>query len=302
MKRRTAPLSVQPAEGLDEYHDFSKPEDLQRYRDCLAIPPLKDGKLPSSIHIGWREVNGVRVADIRCDGADPGKVIFHIHGGAWNGGVPCTGQRAFIEIADELRLNIVSVEYRLAPEHPYPAGLEDCVSAYLGLLEEGLDPDNIVLMGESAGGNLCLALMLWLKDHGKPLPGGSVLISPGTDFTVLEEKKRAALEHPEDLKLSEDYETYRMYVGDADVRDPYISPIFGDFSGTSPVLVQYGSTEFFAEDGEKIVHRLMADKVDVTAHCWEYMPHVFVLMQDLIPEAVPAKQEIESFMKRILDC
>ena len=300
MIRRNAPVDLQPAPGLEEYHDFNKPEDLEKYRSCLAAGTLKDGKLPDDVSVRWITLNGVRAAEIRISGAPEEKLIFHIHGGAWNGGVPCTEQRAFIEIQQKVRTNIISVEYGLAPEHPYPEGLNDCITAYLAVLDRGYQPENICIMGESAGGNLCLALGLYLKEHNFPLPGSVALISPCVKMNPPTELKRIADEHPDDLKLLENYETYRMYILDHDCKDPYISPCYGDFHGFPPVLVQFGGSEFLYEDGVLITRRLMEDGVDVRAHCWEYMPHVFLFLCDLIPEAALAQDELADFIQNTI--
>lgn len=299
MKRRTKPVSLQPAEGLGEYHDFTKPEVLARYRAALAASTLKDGTLPEGITETWETVNGVRLARLTVQGANHKDLIFHIHGGAWNGGVPCTGQRAFVELIHEAKVDLVSVEYGLAPECPFPKGLLDCAAAYQGILDQGYEPERIQFMGESAGGNLCLALGLYCKDHGIPLPGGMMLLSPSTLDYNFQTMEALLQEHPEDLKLSEDIETHRMYIRDADPKNPYVAPIYGDFSGFPPVLIQFGGSEFLYRDGVELTYKLMQAGVDVQSHCWEYMPHVFTLMLDLLPEAEQGKRELLAYLTRV---
>ena len=299
--RRTEALDIQPAPGLEEYHDFSRPEDLKKYRDALAAPTLSGGRLPDDISVVWKELGGVRTAYMTKAGAPSDRVLFHIHGGAWNGGVPCTGQRVFVEIMQEADINIVSVEYRLAPEHPYPAGLEDCIAAYLALLDTGIKSENIILIGESAGGNLCAALTLYLKDNGKPLPAANILLSPGAKMQDIAALEKALERDPGDLKLSETIETYRMYIGGADPRHPYLSPVYGDFRGFPPTLIQFGGTEFLQQECAELTWAMMKAGVDVLSHCWEFMPHVFVMMQDVIPEAAPAKKELVDYIRSIFD-
>ena len=279
MKRRTEPLDMSPV----EFRDSTQPGGLEHNRRMIAESNLPDGKLPEGISIEWEVSGGVRTAHMIKDGSHKGKAVFHIHGGAWTMGVPCTGQRAFVELMDEVNVDIYSVDYRLAPEHPYPAALEDCVSVYKSLLEKGYSSDNIVAVGESAGGNLCLAMTLYLKDNGLPLPGGLVLISPVAEVRSPPQGEAA------------------MYVGSADCGHPYISPVNGDFHGFPPVLLQFGGSEFLKRDGAELCFKLMRAGVDTLAHAWEFMPHVFVLMQGAVPEAEPARREIEGFVKRILE-
>ena len=301
MKRRTSPVTIQPAPGLDAYHDFSKPEVLAEYRRCLAESTLEGGRLPENVHVQWISLNGVRAAEIQIKNAAEGKLIFHIHGGAWNGGVPCTGQRAFIELQQDTGYNIISVEYGLAPEHPFPDGLLDCVKAYEAVLAQGYKPENIVFLGESAGGNLCLTTALYARDHGLPLPGGLALVSPAACPVDINGMKRRLAEHPDDLKLSEDIVTHEMYDTKIDETNPYIYPILGDFKGFPPVLVQFGGSEFLVRDGVELTCKLMEAGVDVRSHSWEYMPHVFVLMSGILPEAEAARRELADFMQSVLD-
>lgn len=301
MIRRDGPVELQPAEGLGEYKDFSKPEVLAGYRAALAESTLPDGKLPENVTVEWVKYHDVRCAKILIDGAREGKLIFQIHGGAWNGGVPCTGQRSFIELQQDVKVNIVSVDYGLAPEHPYPDGLNDCIAAYEGVLEEGYQAEDIVFLGESAGGNLCLCVPLAARDRGLPLPGGIALVSPAAlprDFAAMEAQIAA---EPQNLPLKEDYDTYNMYNPKHDMTDPYIYPILGDFKGFPPVLNQFGGAEFLTQDGIAITQKLMQDGVDVKAHMWENMPHVFVLMNEIQPESTNAKKELADFINYILD-
>ena len=279
MKRRNKPLELSSAAFLS----YDEENALERNREMIARSNLKDGKLPENVCVEWDSIGGVRAAHMIRQSSPEGKLMLHIHGGGWISGVPCTGQRAFAEIVDETCVDLYSVDYRLAPEHPYPAALEDCIAVYTGLLAMGYKSDNIVLIGESAGGNLCLSLGLYLKDNGIPLPGGMALISPA-----------GLLREPLQGEAA-------MYVGNADCTDPYISPQNGDFRGFPPVLLQFGGSEFLKRDGAELTYRLMRAGVDTLAHAWEFMPHVFVLMQDEIPEAGPAKREIAEFVKRILE-
>jgi acetyl esterase/lipase len=242
MLRRDGPVILQPAQGLERYHDFTDPASLAEYREILAGSNLRQGKLPENVALEWLDLDGVRAAKLTTDGGDHTKLLLHIHGGGFVGGAPCTGQQAMVDILEQTGADLVSLDYGLAPEHPFPEGLEDCVRAYRALLTR-YEPENIVLIGESAGGTYCLTVSMYLRDHGAAIPGALVLLSPLLEIPDVKGLRRAYEEHPGDLKELEFIQMYEVYVGDHDTRDPLISPGFGDFTGLPPMLIQCGGSE-----------------------------------------------------------
>ena len=163
-----------------------------------------------------------------------GKAILYTHGGAYVSGSPSTHEPLIARLAQSTKIPVMAYEYRLAPEHPYPAALEDALAAFDYLLEKGYAESDIALCGDSAGGGLTLALALKLRDLGRPLPGALVLISPWTDLT--ESGGTHYTKSGDDPLLSSEglRETALLYAGDEDLHNPYISPLYGDFTGLPP--------------------------------------------------------------------
>lgn len=226
------------------------------------------------------------------------RVILYLHGGGfilgWNGFY----YRLLFTLSRVSSARTLGIEYRLAPEHPFPAAVEDCVAAYRWLLEQGFAPERIVIAGDSAGGNLTLATLLALRQQGEPLPAAAVCISPATDFTAsgASRKTRAALDPILSLPFTESVRRY--YAGDADLRDPLLSPLFGDLHGLPPILIHVGDHEILLSDAEMFTERARAAGVDMTLHIWPHMWHVFHLFTTALPEARLAFTEIGAFVRQ----
>lgn len=300
MKRRTGPVELSTSDFLDQPHDFfHDPQALKDYRAALAAPDLKNGTLPEEIGVEWKNLRGVKTAFLRFRGAPKGKLLFHIHGGGWCGGVPCTGLQGMISLQQRLGVDMTSLEYGLAPEHPFPDGLDDCIRAYQGVLDLGYDPENIVLTGESAGGYYCLALTQWLKDHGLPLPAGLCLVSPGVEMADLSALKAAYEADPNDPMVGQMYAFNKWYIGSTPADAPYLSPINGSFDKFPPVLIQSGGCDFLRDDCARLAEKMGRSGVDVRYHSWEYLPHVFFLLD--IPEAERGRKELAEFVAELLE-
>jgi acetyl esterase/lipase len=305
MIKRDAPVILQPAEGLDGYHDFLDPESLADYRRILAASNLRGSALPENVTEEWIDLGGVRAVKLTAKGGDHSKLLLHIHGGGFVGGVPCNGQQAMIDIMVEANIDLISLDYGLAPEHPFPEGLLDCAKAYLAILELGYKPEGIALIGESAGGTYCLTLAMYLRDKGYPLPGGLVLLSPNLYLPDVKALRKAYDASPGNLKELEFLQMYEVYLGDHDYTDPLVSPKYGDFAGLPPMLIQCGSSEQMSPTLDLTDHGLQCAalaaraNVDVTLHVWQYMFHVFCLNVDLIPEAKLAIDEIAGYLRKV---
>jgi acetyl esterase/lipase len=192
------------------------------------------------------------------------------------------------------------IDYRLAPEHPFPAALEDAVSYYCWLLAEGADPRQIAVIGDSAGGGLALALLLKLRDSGLPLPAAAVVLSPWTDLALTGASltlnaKFDALVHAEDVpKFAADY------LAGADPRHPYASPLYGDPTGLPPTLIQVGSEEVLRDDAVRMAEIMQRAHCQAELQIWPRMPHVWHLFAPILPEAREAIVEIGKFVQRTL--
>jgi acetyl esterase/lipase len=223
-------------------------------------------------------------------------VILYFHGGVYVIGYAAATVPLVGDLARRTGARAITLEYRLAPEHPYPAAVEDARAAYVGLLTQGIAPAQIALAGESAGAGLAVALLLALRDAGVPLPSSAYLMSPYVDLTLsgetLDEKRDV------DPLLTPDGLAARVpdYVGEADASDPLISPIFGDLSELPPLLIQVGSHEVLLSDALRLAARAAIFDVPVTLEVTPGVPHVFQAYAGLLDEAGAALDRASDFL------
>ncbi len=231
-----------------------------------------------------------------------GRVILQLHGGGYIGAMR-NKYRSFAGLYNELGrgINVFTPDYRVAPEHPYPAALEDAFSAYQWLLDAGCQPSRIVIAGDSAGGGLALALCLYLKDHGIELPEGLILMSPWTDLTAGGESYETNYTLDPLFGNTRDSMIYNLdYIGDEDPSNPYISPLFGSFEGFPPMLIQVGSIEMLLSDSTSLAQKAKEAGVKVRLSIYEEMFHVFQMGELMLPESKTAWEEVGKFL-RVLD-
>jgi monoterpene epsilon-lactone hydrolase len=258
-------------------------------------------KIPEGIEVLPVTVANLPAEWIQPSGTQDGPVIFYIHGGAFVSG-SCLDHRMHVaKFVKGTGIRALLFEYRLAPEYPYPAALEDSVAAYRWLLAEGVSPSQIVIAGESAGGGLCLALLLALRDQGFPLPAAAVALSPLTDFKFTGEshrtKAKVCLSFPGMNTVCGKY-----YVGDNDPGLPWISPLYGDLHGLPPLLIYTGDDETLRDDSTRFAQKAKAAGVEVTLKIETGMVHCYPLLPSFIPEARQALAEICTFIKTRLSC
>ena len=230
------------------------------------------------------------------------RVILQLHGGGYIGAMR-NKYRSFAGLYNEIGggINVFTPDYRVAPENPYPAALEDALDAWQWLLQSGCQPGKIVIAGDSAGGGLALALCLYLKDHGMELPEGLILMSPWTDLTASGEsyEKNYTLD-PLFGNTKESMIYNRDYVGDEDPANPKISPLFGDYDGFPPMLIQVGSIEMLLSDSTELAKKAKESGVKVRLSIYEGMFHVFQMGELMIQESKKAWEEAGKFL-RVLD-
>jgi acetyl esterase/lipase len=296
--QRSRAVSQQQREALDELLR-NGPLDLggdvteQRliFEEMMgAMPGLADVAV-SPGHLG-----GIPVVNIDVDGADPEQVILYFHGGAYAIGTAASSVGLASDLARHARARLVSVDYRLAPEHPYPAALEDALTVYRGLLASGLSPSAVAIAGESAGAGLVAATLVALKRAGVPQPSGAVMMSPWVDLTLSGDSisEKAAL----DPALTPDGLKRRAsdYVGTADPADGLLSPVFADLTGLPPLLVQVGSHEILLDDATRFAARAAAADVAVTLQVTPQVPHVFQAFASALDEAGAALTQAGDFL------
>lgn len=233
------------------------------------------------------------------EGAREDGILLQLHGGGYIGAMR-NAYRTFAGLYSEAGrgLKVLTIDYRVAPEHPYPAALLDAVAAFDWLLAQGFTEDRIIVAGDSAGGGLALALCMYLKDIGRPLPAGIIAMSPWTDLTASGPSYVDNYEKDPLFGNTRDSLIYNKdYVGDNDPRNPYISPLFGDFDGFPPMLLQVGSVEMLLSDSVLVAEKVKAAGGKVKLSVYEGMFHIFQMAMKLMPESRAAWAEIGRFLK-----
>lgn len=226
----------------------------------------------------------------------PGAVGLYLHGGAYIAGSP----RAYLPLLGRLaglaRVEIVAPDYRLAPEHPFPAALQDAEAAWNALLARGYAPENIVLIGDSAGGGLALALLARLCAQGTP-PAGLFAFSPWTDLTGSGDSVRTNAARDVMLSAARLPEVVAMVLGPVAAADPGASPLFAAYPGCPPVLLQFSDAEILTDDSQRMAARLASFGAEVTAQQWHGTPHVWQMFDGYIPEARAALRDAAAFIR-----
>ena len=233
------------------------------------------GALPTGCFHEAQTLGGVRCERVAPQGALPGRTILYLHGGGYTAGSPRSHRPMVARIAEAAKATAVAADYRLGPEHRFPAAVEDAVAVYRALLERGTEPRQLVVAGDSAGGGLAMALALALKAEGLPQPAGFLAISPWVDLTQSGASYRTkAQTDPMITKAGLDSAAL-AYLGGLDASDPLASPVLGDFAGVAPVLIQTGSEEALLSDSITLADVLAHARVDVRLEVWPEMIHVF---------------------------
>jgi acetyl esterase/lipase len=271
-------------------------KDLRTQRQVL-IEMMSAVPLPPDVRTQGATLGGVPVVSVEIDGADSADVVLYLHGGAYVLGTALAGAGLAAELARRAGARAVSVDYRLAPEHPYPAGLSDAVAAYRALLESGVAADRICLAGESAGGGLALAALVALRDDGLPSPSCAVLMSPWVDLTL--SGPSLAGKAGVDPALTGEGLRRRAadYAGAADPAESLVSPLFADLTGLPPLLVQAGSHEILLDDATRLAARAAAADVVVTLDVTPGVPHVFQGFAAMLDEGRDALDRAGAFIR-----
>jgi acetyl esterase/lipase len=305
------PNSVLPPEGISEAakkvwpnlpqvplqaHDLEKLAALRKFVNFLDDAAFEKLKTPYSMKD--RVINGITTLWI----TPPllkheDKVMIFIHGGGWIVNSRKAQVKLQADVADSLGVKLASIEYRLAPEHPYPAAVNDIVAAYEGIIKE-YGAENTGLFGTSAGGGLTLATLLRLKADGLPLPAASAPLSPGADMTASGFMYRNVGLRDPILPPYGTYTAMQAYVGKADPMDPLVSPVFGDFTGMTPMFLLAGTAEIIGSDAIRVAARARNQGVDVTLLVSDGMWHVPIGNGSGVPELQLAYDEMIKFFKR----
>lgn len=232
--------------------------------------------------------------------ADPKRVLLFLHGGGYAVGSLTTHRALAGKLAMMAGTQALLIDYRLAPEHPFPAALEDALHAYQWLLGHGYAADQIIVAGDSAGGGLSMALQLCLKDLQQPLPAGAVLFSPWVDLTFSGPEALVHQPHDPVVQAEQVREWAYAYAGQHPLWHPMISPLFGDLSGLSPVLIQASDCEVLTDDAVRLANALGDAQVETHLQLWPTVLHVWQLFWRYVPESLDALTHAADFMQKQL--
>ena len=246
-------------------------------------------------------VRGVDGEWISPANAPQGKAILYFHGGGFRMGSVASHRGLISQIAIESGCRVLAINYRLAPEHRFPAALDDAVAAYDWMRDQGMMPGSIALVGDSAGGNLVLAAMLALRERGLPLPVAGVLMSPWTDLAATGGSYTSRAEADPIHQRSMILALAKNYLGEqGDPRAPLVSPLYADLTGLPPLLIQVGDRETVLDDSVMFSDKARAAGVDVDLEVWDGMIHVFQMFGAQLAEADQAISSIAGFLNRHL--
>jgi acetyl esterase/lipase len=271
--------------------DVGISEQRRLLRELISAQPL-----PADVTVTSAALGGVPTAEITIDGTSPRHVVLYFHGGVYVLGDAVQAAGLAAQVARRTSATVISVDYRLAPEHPYPAAVDDALAAYQALLDNGTVPSDIAFAGESAGGGLAVATLVNARDRGLPLPAAAYLMSPYADLTLAGttmETKRDA-----DPLLSPDALQARIpdYTAGQDAALPLISPIFADLTGLPPLIIQAGTHEVLLDDAIRLAGRAAVADVQVILDITPGVPHVFQAYAPILDEAAAALDRAGQFL------
>jgi len=255
-------------------------------------------KLRPGVERAEVEADGVRCVWLLPPNAPADRVLLYLHGGGFVFGLSAQHLAMVAELTLQLGIRALLPDYRLAPHHPWPAALEDCLTVYRWLLRQGYPAQRIVVAGDSAGGNLTITLAMALRDAGEPLPAALACLSPVGDLSSSEERGRTFVDpvlHPRAIRRFN-----RSYIDGHDARHPLISPVFGDWHGLPPLLIHAGENELLREDAERMARAAQQAGAEVELAIYPWMWHVWQLNLEL-PQARDSLEKIAAFLRQHLE-
>jgi monoterpene epsilon-lactone hydrolase len=292
-------MSRQEREALDQllrHGQLDVGGDVAKQRiafhEMMASIPL-----PADVSATHGEFGGVPVVTVETPANDPSVAILYFHGGAYALGSAPDSVGLAADVSRRAGARAISVDYRLAPEHPFPAAIEDAVAAYRALLDSGVPASSVAFVGESAGGGLTIATLLAIRNAALPQPSSAAVFSPWVDLTVSGDSAigKAAVDPaltPQALRARA-----RDYLGDTDPASPLASPIFADLTGLASLLIQVGSHEILLDDAVRLAARAGACDVPVELQIWPEVPHVFQGFAAMLDDADAALNSAAAFVQ-----
>ncbi len=291
-------MSTEQRETLDailRQSAFPADSDVAEQRRSLRAA-VSAQPLPADVTVTAAALGGIPTAEITVDRIEPRHVVLYFHGGVYVIGDAFLAADLASQVGRRTGAKVISVDYRLAPEHPYPAAVDDALAAYEALLNNGTAPSDIVFAGESAGGGLAVVTLVNARDHGLPLPAGAYVMSPYADLTLagttMETKREV------DPLFTRELLQARVtdYTAGQDASLALISPIFADLSGLPPLIIQAGSHELLLDDAVRLAGRAATADVEVTLDITPGVPHVFQAYHPILDEAAAALDRAGRFL------
>ena len=271
--------------------DSDVDEQRRLLRELASAQPL-----PAEVTVTEAALGDIRTAEISVDGVEPRHVVLYFHGGVYVIGDAFIAAELASQVGRRTQAEVISVDYRLAPEHPYPAAVDDALAAYDALLQNGVAPSDIVFAGESAGGALAIATLVNARDHGLPLPAAALAMSPYADLTLagatMETKREV------DPLMSRELLEPRVidYTAGQDAALGLVSPVFAELSGLPPLIIQAGTHEVLLDDAVRLARQAATADVEVTLDITARVPHVFQAYHAILDEGAAALDRAGQFL------
>lgn len=275
--------------------DLTLAERRQGFEALAAKFPLAPDTLCADV-----EAAGVPASWITAPHARAECVVLYLHGGGYVIGSRTTHRDLAGRLSRAAAARVLLLDYRLAPEHPYPAAVDDTVAAYRWLLRQGVDPARLVIAGDSAGGGLTVAALVALRDAGDPLPAAGVCLSPWIDLEGLGDSMTGKASVDPIVQLPGLQWFAGQYLNGADPRSPLAAPLYADLHGLPPLLVHVGTAETLLDDATRLATRAEAAGVPVTLEAWEEMIHVWHLFAAMLPEGQQAIERVGAYIQQHL--
>lgn len=276
---------------------FASIDDIDEFRKRIDKLTSMMPKLPDGVSVVPVTCNEVPCEWVTFSRTDQNRVLLYLHGGGYVFGNPEGHRDLTWRLSRASGMRVLVADYRLAPEHPFPAALEDATNCYRWLINEGYAASNIAIGGDSAGGGLALATLVHLKNLGMPMPAAAILLSPWTDLSGSGDSVQTNAAADPMLSPASLHRFAGMYMGDLDTRAPLASPLFADLSGLPAVMVQVGSTEVLLSDAERLAEKIRIAGGEISLEVWPRMPHVWQVFASRIPEGERAIRKLGQFLR-----
>lgn len=276
---------------------FANMDDVVALRNRMADSAKLGGSIPTSVSTTPQTINGVPCEWVTLEDTDQNRVLLYLHGGGYVLGSPDSHRYLAWKLAEASGMRVLVVDYRLAPENPFPAAVDDATNCYRWLLDDGFNPKYIAIGGDSAGGGLAAATMVQLKNLGLPQPNCGILLSPWADLSLSGPSIESNADADVMLTRAALEGMATHYLDERDRKAPLASPLFADLTGLPPLLIHVGSTEILLSDAEQLAEKLNEHGGAARLEIWPKMPHVFQMFGSRIPEGRKAIDSLGEYLR-----